>query len=486
MLVAISLRICVVNALPVQAANGETDVRDSLVKIYTVQTEADYVNPWNMGSPSTITGSGCVIEGNRILTNAHVVSDQTFIQVRLHGRSEKHRAEVVAVSHEADLALLRVDDPSVLEGITPLQLGDLPEVQQDVVVYGFPEGGDTLSATEGVISRIEHQRYVHSRLDLLAVQLDAAVNAGNSGGPVLFRDRVVGVVMQTLIDADNIGYMVPGPVVERFLRDLKDGDYDGIPDLGLSWQSIENEALRKMYDLGSQQSGVLVTAVASEMPAATQIEEGDVIVSIDGHDVAGDGTVEFRPHERTSMDYYVQQHQIGDWIHVKLVRSGAHRSVWIELAKTLNDALLVPSERYDIRPRYYVYGGLVFSPLTMNYLKTWGEEWNRDAPDRLLHLRYYYRDTYTNEAVLLVKVLPSRGNAGYHDITDWHITEVNGQAVKDLPELIELVENSTEPLVVFGTEDGSVIALDREKAELESPENLEIYGIPTDRSEDLR
>ena len=242
--------------------------------------------------------------------------------------------------------------------------------------------------------------------------------------------------MQSLRDADNIGYMVPGPVVERFLRDLEDGDYDGIPALGLSWQSIENEALRKMYALGKQETGVLVTSVAAEMPADGQIEEGDVIVSIDRHDVAGDGTVEFRPQERTSMDYYVQQHQIGDRIHVGLIRSGAHRSVWVELNKTLNDALLVPAERYDIRPRYYVYGGLVFSPLTMNYLKTWGDEWYRDAPDDLLHLRYYYRDTYMNEAVLLVKVLPSGVNAGYHDITDWQITAVNGQTVKDLDELI--------------------------------------------------
>ena len=223
---------------------------------------------------------------------------------------------MVAVSHEADLALLAVDDPSIFEGIAPLPLGELPEVQQNVVVYGFPTGGDTLSATEGVVSRIEHQTYAHSTLDLLAVQLDAAVNPGNSGGPVILQDRVVGVVMQRLLDTDNIGYMVPGPVVERFLRDLRDGDYDGIPALGLSWQSIENAALKKIYGLGSDESGVVVTAVAPGMPAKKLIKKGDVILSIDKHDVAGDGTVEFRPHERTSMDYYVQQHQIGDRINV--------------------------------------------------------------------------------------------------------------------------------------------------------------------------
>jgi hypothetical protein len=292
--------------------------------------------------------------------------------------------------------------------------------------------------------------------------------------------------MQSLRNADNIGYMVPGPVVERFLRDLRDRDYDGIPALGLSWQSIENAALKKMYGLKSDESGVVVTAVAPGIPAASKIKEGDVIVSIDSHDVAGDGTVEFRPHERTSMDYYVQQHQLGDLMEVELVRTGAHGLVWVKLNKTLNDAVLVPAERYDIRPTYYVYGGLVFSPLTMNYLKTWGDEWYRDAPDHLLHLRHYYRGTERKEALVLVKVLPSEVNAGYYDLTSSHITEVNGEEVSNFRDLIRSVENSTEPLVVFKGHLGSVIALDRKAAELENPKILETYGIPSDRSEDLR
>ncbi len=178
------------------SARAAADVRDSMVKIYCVQNEPDYDNPWNMKGPETFSGSGCVIEGNRILTNAHVVSDHTYIMVRLHGQSEKHPAKVIAVSHDADLALLTVEDASFFAGGKPLKFGELPEIEQEVVVYGFPEGGDSLSTTKGVISRIENQRYVHTWITLLAGQLDAAINAGNSGGPVLVGDRIVGVVMQ--------------------------------------------------------------------------------------------------------------------------------------------------------------------------------------------------------------------------------------------------------------------------------------------------
>jgi S1-C subfamily serine protease len=458
-----------------------------MVKIYTVRTQPNYFNPWDMYSPAATTGSGCVIAGNLILTNAHVVSDQTFIQVRLHGRSERHRAQVVAVSHEADLALLTVPDTSFFEGVTPLPFGDLPDVQEDVVVYGFPEGGDTLSATEGVVSRIEHQTYAHSNLNLLAVQLDAAVNSGNSGGPVLLENRVVGVVMQSLERADNIGYMVPSPVLYRFLKDLTDGTYDGIPSLGIHWQRVENEDLKKMMGLEGDQSGVLVTVVLPGMAADGKLREGDVIRSVDGHSVAGDGTVEFRPRERTSMSYYVQQHQVGDTVTVNILRYGENLEIPIRLAKTLDQGRLVAADRYDVRPSYYVYGGLVFSTLTTNYLKLWGDEWYNDGPTHLLGLRTDYLGTEGEEVVLLVKVLASEVNTGYHEVFNGHIVEVNGQKVKNLRHLIKLVENDTDdPFVVFKGYRRAIVVLDRKKAELENPKILETYGIPSDRSEDLR
>jgi len=89
-----------------------TDVRESMVKIYCVENTPDYDNPWNMSGPGSSSGSGCVIKGNLILTNAHVVSDQTFLQARLYGQSKKYTAKVVSVSHESDLALITVDNPA--------------------------------------------------------------------------------------------------------------------------------------------------------------------------------------------------------------------------------------------------------------------------------------------------------------------------------------------------------------------------------------
>ena len=89
---------------------ADSNIQNSIVKIYTTQTNPDYDNPWNTYRPELSHGTGSVISDNRILTNAHVVSNQTFIEVQTHGRPKRYTAKVLAVSHETDLALLTVDD----------------------------------------------------------------------------------------------------------------------------------------------------------------------------------------------------------------------------------------------------------------------------------------------------------------------------------------------------------------------------------------
>jgi S1-C subfamily serine protease len=469
-------------------ASAGTDVRDSMVKIYCVQNEPDYDNPWNMSGPEAFSGSGCVIEGNRILTNAHVVSNRTYIMVRLHGQSQKHPAKVIAVSHEADLALLTVEDPSFFAGIKPLRFGGLPEVEQEVVVCGFPEGGDTLSTTKGVISRIENQRYVHSWTKLLAGQLDAAINPGNSGGPVMVGRRIAGVVMQSRKKSENIGYMVPVPVIEHFLTDMKDGHYDGFPEDGIMIQPLENESLKKMFGLNEEKSGILVTAVTPDSPAENRIFPGDVLLSIDGHRIADDSTVEFRPKERTGCDFYVKQHQVGEEAVYKILRRGSERTVRLKLDKNSDGSRLVSTVKYDVQPTYYVFGGLVFCPLTLNYLLTWGDDWSEDAPNNLL--TYFVDGELTREGeevVVIIKVLASDVNNGYDDMINTRVAEVNGEKIRNLEDLIRVVEQDTgNPFVAFKTEHHQTIVVDRKKAEAAHDEILSTYRIAEDRSPDLK
>jgi len=184
---------------------AQEDITGSIVKIYTVYNKHSYFRPWQMEGQRSATGSGCIIDGHRILTNAHVVADATFIQVKRAGEAKKYTAEVDVVAHECDLAILKVKDESFFKGAVPLEIGDLAEVRDDVATFGFPEGGEELGITEGVVSRVEIQEYTHSSAELLSCQIDAAINPGSSGGPVIKENKVVGVAFQADSGGENIG-----------------------------------------------------------------------------------------------------------------------------------------------------------------------------------------------------------------------------------------------------------------------------------------
>lgn len=468
-------------------ASGAQDIREAIVKVYTVHNVPDYYNPWNMRGPQNSTGSGCIISGNRILTNGHVVRDQTFVQVRRFGESRRYQAHVQFVSHQSDLALLTVDDPAFFKNIDPVQLGALPEAQQDVHVYGFPMGGDTLSITKGVISRIEHQTYAHSSISLLAAQIDAAINPGNSGGPAIVDGQLVGVAMQGMTQADNIGYIIPVSVVQHFLKDIQNGRQDGIPDLGINWQKMENPDMRRNYGMQPDQSGLLITDIAYGSAADGILKEGDVLLKVKGHEVADDGTIEFRPKERTQFLYYVQENQVNDSIQLEVLRDKKTLSLNVPLSQSIDSNWLIPMERYDILPTYYIYGGVVFVPLTKNLMQMWGKNWYNNAPKELVaRLGDNLKSGDIDEVVLALRVLAADVNQGYQNENYWQIESVDGQKVRSLRQMISLIEaDAQNEFVTFENTSGLRMILDREKVRQEQSKILATYRISSDRSADL-
>jgi len=201
-------------------ASIRKELLKSVVKVFTVKTEPDYTMPWQLKRQTISTASGFIISGRRIVTNAHAIDYQTSVRVRRHGSSDKHVARVVGVGHQSDLAVLTVQDDSFWDDDC-LQLGDIPHLHDTVTVIGYPTGGDNISVTKGVVSRIEETYYSHGAYRLLAIQIDAAINSGNSGGPVFMGEDVIGVAFETLVNADNIGYIIPIPVLTHFLKDIK-------------------------------------------------------------------------------------------------------------------------------------------------------------------------------------------------------------------------------------------------------------------------
>jgi S1-C subfamily serine protease len=438
---------------------------------------------------SSGTGSGSIIDGNRILTSAHVVSNSTFIQVRKAGEARRYTARVYSLSHISDLAILKVDDQSFFENSQPLEIGELPHIRDRVAVYGFPTGGNQMSITEGVVSRIEHRSYVHSSANLLTCQIDAAINPGNSGGPVIFNNKIVGVAFQGITGAQSIGYMVPAPIIKHFLTDISEnnGVYRGFPELGISFQSMENPDIRDRFQMEQNQSGVRIMDVFHGAAAENIININDVLLSIDDKKIENDGSVEFRPGERTALSYIVQRKFINDVIAIKVLRDGEIIDLEVKLTVPMNSTRLVPHEQYEEPPTYFITGGLVFAPLTKNYLFIWGRTFATNAPSRLVDFYQNGRRTEDRkEIVLLTRVLADEINLGYHGISNAVIVKINDKNISTMKDVVDAIENNEGIYHVIETSTGRKIVLRRDQVDEYNNRILETYRIDSDRSNNLK
>ena len=164
------------------AALNAVEISKSLIRIEATSQEPNYKTPWSPGDVSSGVGAGFVVDGKRIMTNAHVVSNARFLSVSKEGDPNPYLAKVLHIAHDCDLALLSVEDPAFFKGTSPLEFGGIPEIESVVSAYGYPLGGTRLSVTRGIVSRIDFQPYSHSGMDShLAIQIDAARGRNRRG-----------------------------------------------------------------------------------------------------------------------------------------------------------------------------------------------------------------------------------------------------------------------------------------------------------------
>ncbi|XP_002981859.2 protease Do-like 9 [Selaginella moellendorffii] len=462
---------------------------DNVVKVFCVHTEPNFSLPWQRKRQFSTSSSGFVIEGKRLLTNAHSVEHHTQVKIKKRGSDTKYLANVLAIGTECDIAMLSVNDEEFWEGITPVTFGSLPRLQDAVTVVGYPIGGDTISVTSGVVSRIEVTSYVHGATELIGVQIDAAINSGNSGGPAFnHRGECVGIAFQSLRheDVENIGYVIPTPVIEHFINDYKrSGDYTGFPILGVEWQKMENPDLRKAVGMAPNQKGVRIRRVEPTAPAAQYLRHSDILLSFDDVAIANDGTVPFRLGERISFSYLVSQKYTGELAKVKILRDGNVNEYNLELRYHKR---LVPAHIKGITPSYYIVAGVVFAAITVPYLRSeYGKDYDYDAPVKLLNkLLHSMAKTQDEQLVVVSQVLVADVNIGYEDIVNTQVLAFNGTSVTNLKHLANMVESCKDEFLKFDLDHQQVLVLETQRAKAATPAILATHCIPSPMSSDLK
>lgn len=466
---------------PVVSRAQIADVRKSVVRVTTTSQEPDYKVPWNPGNINRGIGAGFIIGGPRIVTNAHVISNSRFVTVERENDPKKYAAKVKFVAHDCDLAILEVGDPAFYKGLKPLEIGGIPQLESSVSVYGYPIGGERLSVTQGVVSRIDFQSYTHSAVDShLACQIDAAINPGNSGGPVLQNGKVVGVAFQGYSGdvAQNVGYMIATPVLQHFLKDVADGHYDKYVDLAIQTFRLQNPAQRAALGLKDDDTGVMVGTVVPGATCDGVLRTGDVILAIDDNRVASDGFIQVE-NDRVEMAEAVERKFKGDSLKLHILRDKQESDV----TATLKPAwpYLMQANTYDVRPRFVVFGGLVFQPLSRDFLEVYGID---DLRVRYFYDQFVERTIFLKhpEVIVLSQVLPDPINTYIEEYRNSIVDEVNGHSIKRLEDLSAAFAEPADYYVVKCVGQGRPIVLERSAVEAARARIKKAYNVVSEQN----
>ncbi len=509
---------------------------DAAVKVVASVRYPNPVRPWAKGNSAENVGTGVVIEGNRVLTSAHLVMYATEVSVQARPGADKVEAAVEVLGPDVDLAVLTVKDDKFFRQRPALPRSRrLPKVQDAVTVYGFPVGGSDLSVTRGVVSRIDFGPY-GPRGAGVVIQISAAVNPGNSGGPAVVDGQMVGIVQSRLSDAENIGFIIPAEEIDLFLENIRDGRYAGRPveAAGTTFQPLENAALRRMLQVGPAVKGVLVHPPERPDPGYP-LRALDVLTRIGDHAIDNEGMVqqdngppapfarllprtgpptavvpragppvavmprldpfqpplagEFRQGTRVPFLHLIPRLARGDAIPVTVLRGG--REVTVALPVIRQDNRLLRD--YEGEPiAYFIHGPLVFTSASADAVPLYA----RMNPALIgagspLVTRRFDRVAFPGEELVVVAapMFPHRIAKGYDDPVGRVVQEVNGVRVKNLRHLVETLRDCTDEYLTIRFADGwgEVLVFDRREMDRATAEVLEDNGIAASRrgSEEL-
>jgi S1-C subfamily serine protease len=463
---------------------------DSVVRVFATVRYPNPLKPWTNGNQVEISGSATVIDGNRILTNAHLVLYASDVLVQARRGGDKIEAKVEMVAPDMDLAVLTVKDAKFFDKCPALlRSKSLPKAQDNVAVYGFPLGGNDLSVTKGVVSRIDFGAYSEQATGLI-VQVSAAINPGNSGGPAVVGDKMIGIVFSRLQEQQNIGYIIPNEEIDLFLDDIKDGRYDGKPveAAGTTFQRCDNKALRSFLNLKDDAKGILVLPPRNR-PKGYPFEEFDLLVRIGTHEIDNEGMVQLSDTLRTSFLAVIVKAAKDNAVPVTIIRKGKRIETSMAVSRTSN---MVIRAMAGEKPPYFIHGPLVFAPAKVEavglYARVRPDLQSLQSP---LFDRFADRVRVPGEELVVVTspMFAHKITKGYADPVGQVVTEVNGTKVLNLKHLVELLRDCKDDYLTFRfAESGSeILVFRRDEMEKATEDTMDDNGIrPTRRgSEDM-
>jgi S1-C subfamily serine protease len=455
----------------------------ALVRVNVTGQSYDYFRPWQKKAPFSKRALGAVLSKGRVLVTADLVTNQNYVELERAESGEKTAANVQVIDYEANLALLEPTEKKFLEGITPLEITPDTVVGDRLAAWQLEPTG-ALLATEGLVTTIQMMPYPIDVGQFLTYRISIPMQYRENSYtvPLVKNNKLAGLLLRydsrsQLLDA------IPAPVINHFLKEAESQNYRGFPSAGFSFFPTRDPELREYAAEKGKSGGVYITNVEAGTPAMKAgMQVGDVITKVGNRDIDQNGNYVDPLYGKIEFTNLLTAHAYaGDVVPFHIERNGKPMQLNVTLEHRDAKDFVSPPYYLDQAPRYFVVGGLIFQELSRQYLKEWGANWQREAPQRLVYLDHFQSELFPDRnrrVVILSQVLPANSTIGYDDLAYLTVMKVNGKEIKSLDDLAAAVKQPVEGFIkIEVAEDPKQIELDASQVASEAQELQENYGI---------
>ena len=469
------------------ASDQPHPVTSSVLRVISTIQYPDLLRPWLKKQPFTRSGLATVIEGGRLLVTADIVAHATYIELEKPEDGPKSTATIEAIDEECNLAVIKPVDPGILNGTIPLALATTVKTGSPLEVVQLEQNGASALST-ATVNTIAVMPYPSDGAAYLTYLASTSIPQREDSFviPALLNGKLAGLVMRydpKIQTAD----IIPSPLIARFLKESAHQNYHGLARAGLGWEEVRGSTLHEWLGTGDDRNGVYVTWVEPDGPAEKAgIRKGDLIIKAAGYVIDGEGNYLDPTYGKITFNNLASlESSPGDPMQITYFRNnGEAHGVTNTTTLTLEGGKLaseiIPSRLEGDRVAYTFLGPLLFEELSRPYLREWGGDWLREAPQNLVYLDAYQHELPRKQGhiVILSSLFPSAQTVGFQDLGKRAVESINDREIHALSDVAEAEKhpiNGFHKIIL----EGSVgpIYLDASTCESDEKNIREEYGI---------
>ena len=461
---------------------------NSVMRVTATIQYPDLHRPWLKKQPFSRAGLATVIEGGKLLVTADMVAHATYIELEKPEDGPKGTAVIEAIDEECNLAVIKSVDSTLLKDTVPLAFDTGVKTGSKLEIMQLEQNGAP-ALSPATVTTVAVMPYPSDGASYLSYRTSAVIpqREGSFVIPALHEGKLAGLVMR-YDPKSQAADIIPAPLIERFLKESKNPGYQGLGRAGLIWEEIRGTTLREWLGAGKEHGGVYITWVQPGGAAdKAGLRKGDILLKAAGKSIDGEGNYLDPVHGKITFNNLANlERSPGDPMEISFFRStgegkGALATTTLTLEGHSPSSEISPLRMEEESSPFVFLGALLFQELSRPYLREWGPDWKREAPQNLVYLDAFQNELPTTKGhlVVLSAVFPSAQTVGFEGLAKRVVRSINGREIHSLADVTEAAkdpEKGFQKIILEGSV--GTIYLDASSLAAEEEAVRRQYGIP--------